>query len=237
MRKRSVCPPVSKPVTVPYAEFGNPQSLNLYAYVGNNPLSLEDTDGHQFKYADGLQNEQRVRDTVQAILHNPNTSSYLSGYNGNDKPDLLIMSGDLSGKDTSVKNADGTITTTKVLGETDAGAQSDGNGGIMQGEASITLDDRNTPDSVVHTLVHESEHAGEANSNVAKFESDAKSEKSAPHDQRPQEQRAIAADKAYSKDILKAVKQIETTRAKVQNQDQDQEFNEDHDEFPEPRKL
>ena len=37
----------SKPTTVPYADFGNPQSLNLYSFVRNNPLSLADLDGHQ----------------------------------------------------------------------------------------------------------------------------------------------------------------------------------------------
>lgn len=31
---------------VPYAKLDNPQSLNLYGYVGNNPLSNVDTDGH-----------------------------------------------------------------------------------------------------------------------------------------------------------------------------------------------
>ena len=31
---------------VPYADFGNPQSLNLYSYVKNNPLSYVDGDGH-----------------------------------------------------------------------------------------------------------------------------------------------------------------------------------------------
>jgi RHS repeat-associated protein len=31
---------------VPYARMDNPQSLNLYAYVGNDPLSLVDRDGH-----------------------------------------------------------------------------------------------------------------------------------------------------------------------------------------------
>ena len=30
----------AKPITVPYANFGNPQSLNLYSYVTNNPLTL-----------------------------------------------------------------------------------------------------------------------------------------------------------------------------------------------------
>jgi RHS repeat-associated protein len=31
---------------VPYASLGNPQSLNLYAYVNDNPLSQTDGDGH-----------------------------------------------------------------------------------------------------------------------------------------------------------------------------------------------
>lgn len=36
----------AKPTTVPYAMFGDPQTLNLYAYVGNNPMSRADADGH-----------------------------------------------------------------------------------------------------------------------------------------------------------------------------------------------
>ena len=35
-----------KPLPVPFADLGNPQSLNLYSYVGNNPLSRADSDGH-----------------------------------------------------------------------------------------------------------------------------------------------------------------------------------------------
>jgi RHS repeat-associated protein len=34
------------PVPVPYATFTNPQSLNLYTYVGNNPVNAVDADGH-----------------------------------------------------------------------------------------------------------------------------------------------------------------------------------------------
>jgi RHS repeat-associated protein len=34
------------PEPVPYADPDNPQSLNLYAYAGNNPLSATDEDGH-----------------------------------------------------------------------------------------------------------------------------------------------------------------------------------------------
>ncbi len=36
----------AKPQPVPYADFKDPQRLNLYAYVRNNPLGLADLDGH-----------------------------------------------------------------------------------------------------------------------------------------------------------------------------------------------
>ena len=35
---------------VPYAKLDNPQSLNLYAYVLNNPLSRIDRDGHEWQF-------------------------------------------------------------------------------------------------------------------------------------------------------------------------------------------
>jgi RHS repeat-associated protein len=38
------------PVTVPGANLGDPQSLNLYSYVGNNPLVFVDPDGHCWRY-------------------------------------------------------------------------------------------------------------------------------------------------------------------------------------------
>ncbi|MGZ5530181.1 MAG: RHS repeat-associated core domain-containing protein, partial [Limisphaerales bacterium] len=34
------------PIPVPYADFGDPQSLNLYGFVGGNPASKADPDGH-----------------------------------------------------------------------------------------------------------------------------------------------------------------------------------------------
>lgn len=36
----------AKPTAVPYAMFGDPQSLNLYSYVRNNPTTTRDPDGH-----------------------------------------------------------------------------------------------------------------------------------------------------------------------------------------------
>jgi RHS repeat-associated protein len=37
----------AKPTAVPYAHYGNPQSLNLYSYVNNNPTTFGDPDGHE----------------------------------------------------------------------------------------------------------------------------------------------------------------------------------------------
>jgi RHS repeat-associated protein len=36
----------ARPIAVPYANFGDPQSLNLYGYVRNDPVSRADADGH-----------------------------------------------------------------------------------------------------------------------------------------------------------------------------------------------
>jgi RHS repeat-associated protein len=36
----------ARPTAVPYAVFGDPQSLNLYGYVRNDPVSRADLDGH-----------------------------------------------------------------------------------------------------------------------------------------------------------------------------------------------
>jgi hypothetical protein len=56
-------------------------------------------------------------------------------------------------------------------------------------------------------------HAGEAKADPAKYSKDSIEEKKNPdHDSRPQEQRANAAQKAYTKEIKQAVKQKEKNR-------------------------
>jgi len=42
------------PMPVPYAGLLNPQTLNLYAYAGNNPTGAVDPDGHNYAGMDGL---------------------------------------------------------------------------------------------------------------------------------------------------------------------------------------
>jgi RHS repeat-associated protein len=62
---------------VPYAKLDNPQSLNLYAYVGNNPLTSADLDGHEpgishlFDFMNCLDPEAcpATKDPVQQMLN------------------------------------------------------------------------------------------------------------------------------------------------------------------------
>jgi len=55
----------AKPTTVPYASFGNPQTLNLYSYVHNNPLSFRDRDGH-FEVVIGDAQKRYISDLQKA---------------------------------------------------------------------------------------------------------------------------------------------------------------------------
>jgi hypothetical protein len=64
----------STPQAVPYADFSNPQSLNLYNYMRNNPLVGRDPDGHCCDWDDLSQFASGVADTtyrpiVQAASH------------------------------------------------------------------------------------------------------------------------------------------------------------------------
>ena len=59
-----------KPEAVPYSQLDNPQSLNLYNYVDNNPLSRADPDGHecppceQFLDTYGVQAENAISNAI-----------------------------------------------------------------------------------------------------------------------------------------------------------------------------
>jgi RHS repeat-associated protein len=212
---------------VPYAKLDNPQSLNLYSYVLNNPLTSFDDDGHEIVFASGLKNPQLVKDTVKAILADPHTSGNLSGYVGPNNPNLVIQSGDLSSMDSATQSPDGTPGTTITQGltvpdiQTTRSSSTDSNGVTTTSApettltgTTITIDNRTSAGDTPGVMVHESVHAGEAKANPAQYSKDNAAEKSLFHDKRPQEKRAIGAQKAYGAEIKKAVKQMENDRKK-----------------------
>ena len=70
------------PDPIPYANTNNPQTLNLYSYAGNNPLSRTDQDGHNYHVCDmNGGNCSDISDDQYAIWlkSNPNLSVTASG--------------------------------------------------------------------------------------------------------------------------------------------------------------
>jgi RHS repeat-associated protein len=63
-----------KATAVPYAEFADPQSLNLYGYVKNNPLSHSDADGHCGEGDDGTCSKNLSATQVANIVFNETQS-------------------------------------------------------------------------------------------------------------------------------------------------------------------
>lgn len=76
---------------VPYAKLDNPQSLNLYSYVWNNPLSRNDPDGHE---VDLTNKDAKLRaETEKRILSNVNKNErglFTTATDKNGKTSLVL---------------------------------------------------------------------------------------------------------------------------------------------------
>jgi len=81
----------AKEEPVPYAKLDNPQSLNLYSYVWNNPLSRSDPDGHE---VDLTNRDAKLRgETENRILSNVNKNErglFTTATDKNGKTSLVL---------------------------------------------------------------------------------------------------------------------------------------------------
>ena len=80
------------PAAVPYADYGDPQSLNLYAYAGNNAVNGFDADGHDSETsswgADGMADWEEGMDQAEAGQENMEGAADMAGAEGAD-PDSV----------------------------------------------------------------------------------------------------------------------------------------------------
>jgi len=91
----------ASPQGVPYADFSDPQTLNLYSYVRNNPLSHADADGHcaeDFCIGEALAvaafaayiaspaGQQTIRNGVEALASTPSLIRNLFASKSNNSP-------------------------------------------------------------------------------------------------------------------------------------------------------
>jgi len=93
-----------QPDTVPYAEFENPQTLNLYSYGHNSPLVYNDPDGHDVTICD---NNGKCQAPISDDAYKAAQQASNSSLNG---PSLANLQNSSSGT--------GTLTSTDANGNT-----------------------------------------------------------------------------------------------------------------------
>lgn len=163
----------AEPNPVPYANLNNPQTLNLYSYVQNNPLSTSDLDGHdpdvEFK-------SQAVEDMFSRIANE--SDSFRTELDDAKKDHNITVVVQEVGVQTLPDHAPGDAVAT---------LNSDGT-------VTIVINVRRDDD---RTAEHEVGHEQDARTNTKQFFDDAKKDAKAKggpaeksHDERPVEQRA-----------------------------------------------
>jgi hypothetical protein len=158
---------------VPYAKLDNPQTLNLYAYVRNNPMELVDTDGHDVIFAND--NLKKRYDAISK--ESTSFSSEVKAEQDDHNLTVNVVERGLRVNDEK-SNGDATIT-----------FKSDGTTTV-----TVYIDSYRTSDQ---TIEHETGHGKDARTNREQLKSDAlttQRNKGGPdaqsHDDRPEEKRA-----------------------------------------------
>jgi RHS repeat-associated protein len=189
----------SSPEDVPYANFENPQSLNLYAYALNHPLQLVDTDGHDLVVAAALQST-----VTQLRKESTSFDAELAAHEGPNSPNLTFTTG------MTPNDPDGSPTTGNTVVELTGGPVQDCptaecvtvdrpynyKGATVTINDSVTGDKSQTED----VLKHETGHVHDSRTNTTQKHKDSentqRSKGKTPgctqncHDKRPEEQRA-----------------------------------------------
>jgi len=194
---------------VPYAKLDNPQTLNLYAYVRNNPMELVDTDGHEIKAA-----SPELQASLDHLMESQEFRDEVAPYQGKGSPDLIIQRGE-NGKDSMEPDR-------QVLGNTDvtfapaskyyttATDYKDIPAKVVG--ATITIDNSVGKKDLDKVLAHEGRHAGRGARDPQGEHDEQEREKGLLHDKRHRE--SDADD--FSGRVVKQVKKADKDKEKQQ---------------------
>ena len=136
---------------VPYAKLNDPQSLNLYDYMRDNPLGGVDPDGHYFVV--GAQNQKFYQRALSAIYRRPGGRELVNALANSSRP-VLLDRGELN---TAQTGQVGVSTALTVNGE--AGVQ--GVHVTVGTNKDLSVGEQAAPGQVgpAKTTAHELEHA------------------------------------------------------------------------------
>jgi len=111
----------STPSPVPYANLTNPQTLNLYAMVSDNPESFADLDGHMVQLAqaaagyctDSALGSCSVQTSSQTTTSTPEYTPYGQSFNGYGAASVSVTQ--TTTTTTTTQNADGSTTQSQTV--------------------------------------------------------------------------------------------------------------------------
>jgi RHS repeat-associated protein len=183
---------------IPYAKLDDPQSLNLYAYVENNPLDRMDVDGHTPDVT--FESKELEDDFDDMAAKSPSFKTELDAAKADHRMEVRVHEPD------AIPMPDHAPADTKVT------ARLDGTGQVKV-DISVRPGDK---DAQAHEMGHEKD----ARTNTAQLMKDGKKTAddkggpaALPHNDRPEEKRADAFKKVVLQE-LKTYKQEQKRKKK-----------------------
>ncbi len=97
----------ARPVPIPYANLKDPQTLNLYSYVRNNPTSLPDPDGHAIQLSNDEEKRKQQLAAAQRAVGKDGGKYLYDNVDKNGNHYIGILKGGPTGKGPDFKDLNG----------------------------------------------------------------------------------------------------------------------------------